>query len=312
MRVHGITEDSAGCDKVPAPFVSVVIPVFNDSERLGMCLQALENQSYPRDRYEVIVVDNGSDEDVKSIVGMFGGFQVRMIREDRAGSYAARNTGLSAAKGEVIAFTDSDCIPALDWIEKGVKHLLRTPNSGLVAGGIRLFFRNPEKPTAAELYDNLFGLGKSGRQLVDTHKYGLTANLFIHRSVLERVGSFDDKLKSGGDVEWGHRVHSFGYNLLYADSVLVAHPARYSLRQTYAKAIRVGGAVHDLGRAYGHFFAPSLRRFISRVLRRVVLVSRDNKLDCIGKAKVISVMFSVIFVELLERLRLVLGGKSKR
>ena len=97
------------------PFVSVVIPVYNDSVRLKTCLQALEAQTYPKEVYEVIVVDNGSDESIEPVVAEFP--QARASYETHPGSYAARNKGVSISRGEVLAFTDLDDILAPDWIE---------------------------------------------------------------------------------------------------------------------------------------------------------------------------------------------------
>nr|MBA2449198.1 glycosyltransferase family 2 protein [Chloroflexota bacterium] len=135
------------------PFVSVVIPVFNDPDRLRTCLQALEHQTYPKDRYEVIVVDNGSAQTVGPLVDEFR--QARSTYEKVPGTAAARNRGIALASGEVLAFTDADCIPAHDWLAKGVPRLLGTPDCGLLAGHIEVFFRDPEHPTAAEAYDAL-------------------------------------------------------------------------------------------------------------------------------------------------------------
>ncbi|MBO1348747.1 MAG: glycosyltransferase family 2 protein [Hormoscilla sp. GUM202] len=99
--------------------VSVIIPVYNDAEPLRTCLECLENQTYPKESYEVIVVDNASQSDTASVVNEFS--QAMITYEKKPGSYAARNKGISVAKGEIIAFTDADCIPAADWIEKGVE-----------------------------------------------------------------------------------------------------------------------------------------------------------------------------------------------
>lgn len=101
----------------PKLFVSVIIPVLNDSERLKLCLEALEHQTYPKKLYEVIVVDNGSDQSIGSVVSKFT--QATATAESHPGSYVARNKGILIAQGDIIAFTDADCIPALDWIEKG-------------------------------------------------------------------------------------------------------------------------------------------------------------------------------------------------
>ena len=106
---------------MPAPFVSVVIPVLNDRDRLNLCLRALEKQSYPRDAFEVVVVDNGSDRPVGDVA--LSAVRVAVLSEPQPGSYAARNTGIRQAKGEMVAFTDSDCIPHEDWLRRGVEHL---------------------------------------------------------------------------------------------------------------------------------------------------------------------------------------------
>ncbi|NJO08484.1 MAG: glycosyltransferase family 2 protein, partial [Leptolyngbyaceae cyanobacterium SL_1_1] len=129
------------------PQVSVIIPVFNDMERLQHCLVALEQQTYPQSHYEVVVIDNGSDNqnEVLALVEQFS--QAIAACETVPGSYAARNKGIKVAKGEVIAFTDADCIPAADWIEQGVYWLNQHPGCGLVAGQIELFFKNPERLT---------------------------------------------------------------------------------------------------------------------------------------------------------------------
>ncbi|MEQ8961723.1 MAG: glycosyltransferase family A protein, partial [Coleofasciculus sp. C2-GNP5-27] len=90
----------------------------------------------------MIVVDNASDEaaDIKGVVAQFG--QAIAAYESTPGSYAARNKGISLAKGEVIAFTDADCIPDAKWLESGLHRLLTIPDCGLVAGRVELFFQN--------------------------------------------------------------------------------------------------------------------------------------------------------------------------
>jgi glycosyltransferase involved in cell wall biosynthesis len=199
------------------PFVSVIIPVFSDSKRLRICLSALENQTYPNDKYEVIVIDNGPDEEVSPLVSAYR--QTKATYESIPGSYAARNKGLSVAKGEVIAFTDSDCIPAVDWIEKGVASLLRIPNCGLVAGEIDVFFKDPLRPTAVELYDKIRGFEQ--RDFLENRHYGATANIFTFMEIVHNVGFFNENLISGGDKEWRQRVYAAGFNQVFADDAQV-------------------------------------------------------------------------------------------
>jgi glycosyltransferase involved in cell wall biosynthesis len=217
------------------PFVSIIIPIYNDSKHLKICLQSLEHQTYPKTLYEVIVINNNSTEDIEAVVSQFG--QAIVTYEQRRGSYIARNQGISIANGEILAFTDSDCIPSQNWIEKGVEHLLKTPNCGLVAGQINFFFKDPDTQTAAELYDSLVHLQQ--KRYIEEGNYGATANLFTFQAVFKKVGLFNPDLKSGGDKEWGKRVFAAGYTQIYASDVSIFHPARQSLTELKKKVTRI-------------------------------------------------------------------------
>lgn len=288
------------------PFVSVIIPVYNDAARLKACLEALEDQTYPKDKYEVIVVDNGSEEDTAAVVRPFNSAQLR--HESQPGSYAARNRGIAAAKGAVLAFTDSDCRPASDWLEKGVGVLLATPECGCVGGEIETIFRDPAQPTAAERYDDLTYFRQS--ELIERHGYSTTANLFAFKRVMDDVGPFDGELKSCGDLEWGQRVSSSGYPVLHGQDVRVTHPARHTLRQLCRRAVRLVGGRFQLKRSFGK----SMVEFIVGLLPplRGVCIAVSCNASVIQKLKVILVMFVVKYVGAWERLRLVLGGRPQR
>ncbi|MGH7859534.1 MAG: glycosyltransferase family A protein, partial [Candidatus Binatia bacterium] len=122
------------------PLVSVVVPTFGDAEGLGRCLAALELQTYPADRYEVVVVDNGS----RPAVVLPESRRARRLEiEPKPGSYAARNRGVRSSRGEIFAFTDADCAPRADWLEQGVAALGIDPAVHPVAGRIELTFAAP-------------------------------------------------------------------------------------------------------------------------------------------------------------------------
>src|ERR1041385_9155423 len=110
------------------PDVSVVIPVLGDAERLALCLDALDRQTLPANRFEVIVVDNASDRDeaIAAVVAEHAP-RFRLLHEPRPGSYAARNRAIADARGTIIAFTDADCIPRPDWLERGIAALHAAP-----------------------------------------------------------------------------------------------------------------------------------------------------------------------------------------
>lgn len=295
------------------PLVSVIIPAFNDPEGLRRCLEALGEQTYAADRHEVIVVDNGSREDLRPVVAEFE--RARLLHESEPGSYAARNRGIAAATGEVLAFTDSDCVPTRDWIERGVEHLLRAPNCGLVAGRVDLLFRDPLSPTASELYD-LIVMNFHQDRNVAVRRFGATANLFTFKQVFHTVGPFESRLMSGGDLEWGRRVYERGLLQLYADDVRVAHPARHSLEETYRQAVRLAGGTYRLKLKDG---ASPARRAID--LMRAVTpafgfygrILGDKRLTRMGdRVSVVRVAIGVKYVTARELIRLMLGGEPRR
>ena len=301
------------------PFVSVIIPVFNDGERLKQCLLALAKQTYPLDKYEVIVVDNGSDNlsEIELTVSKFA--QTTLETETHPGSYAARNKGISIAKGELVAFTDADCIPDDNWLEEGMRRFLQASNCGLVAGKIEIFPKDRNHLTMVELYELTYGFPQ--QEFVKIHKYGATANLFTSKQVINDVGLFDPTLRSNGDFDWGQRVDAKGYVQIYADSVCVAHPARRTLKELYLRNLRLAGGTYDI------FCKKNLPKinFIKLIIRFLfehitspfiffITVLGEQKVSgFFQKAKVIFVFSFLKYVKVFEIIRLsLLGGESAR
>lgn len=300
------------CEKeqMRLPFVSVIIPVYNDPVRLRKCLQALEEQTYPKQAYEVIAVDNGSEQSIEPIVVEFR--QAKASYESRPGPYAARNKGLAIARGEIIAFTDSDCIPAQDWIERGVTTLQRVPDCGFVGGKITIFFQDPEHPTAAELYDYIDYLNQ--QLFIRYGNYGATANLFTYKHIFDHVGNFAGNVGMSDDREWGQRVASFGYPLIYADDTRVAHPARYSLAQLLAKERRIARG-HVVYKSRKEDFPPLSWNYDSIMahlppLPPVFRILRLKRVSLSMRIKVFIIWFVVKYAKIEERLRMKLFNKE--
>ena len=296
-----------------APFVSVIIPAFNNLEGLRRCLAPLEQQTHARERYEVIVVDNGSSDDVRSVVDGFP--RVRLLREEQPGSYAARNRGIAAARGDVLALTDSDCVPTREWIEKGVENLLRAPDCGFVAGRVELTFRDPARPTPSELYDFIVMNFHQDRNVAE-RRFGATANLFVFKQVFEAVGPFDGQLLSAGDLEWGRRVFDHGLLQIYADDVRVAHPARHALAETYRQARRLAGGTYRLKIQNGATPARrmlDLARAVTPALGFYGRLLRDQRLKHLRqRVSVVLVAIRVKYVVAWELIRLMTGANPRR
>lgn len=217
-------------------YVSVIIPVYKDWYRLGLCVNALATQRYNSDLFEVIIVNNSPESTMPE--GFYLPPNCRVINESKKGSYAARNAGIRQAIGDIIAFTDSDCIPDKKWVAEGVKALDNNPTFGRIAGKIQLHFKS-DKRTTADLYEMVYAFNQE--LYVKNDGTCVTANLFTYRYVLDSVGLFNENLLSGGDYDWSIRAQKAGYSILYAEDVKVSHPARGDMKELITKAKRVGG-----------------------------------------------------------------------
>jgi len=217
--------------------VSIIIPTYNDWKRLAVCINALSNQTFLSDRFEIIVVNNNSHDTIPSYLILPA--NAKIIAERTPGSYAARNAGLRIAGGEIIGFTDSDCIPDKDWIKNAVEYLSKNKNCSRIAGKIEIFFKS-KTPNKAELYDKIFAFNQKG--YVKDSGTSVTANLFTYKQVFENIGYFDEGLMSGGDFLWGIKAHKNGYKIDYVDNVTVNHSARENLKELIKKERRVGGS----------------------------------------------------------------------
>src|SRR5262249_26821532 len=130
-------------------------------------------------------------------------------------------------------------LPAPDWLECGVRGLARHASPAMLAGRIALVPRGERAAGAIETHS--LALAFPQQEYVERNRFGATANLFAHRSLFDLVGSFDESLFSGGDYDWGQRVHAAGYPQRYDSTAVVEHPALTSLQQLVRKHRRVAG-----------------------------------------------------------------------
>ncbi|WP_246066450.1 glycosyltransferase [Halorubrum cibi] len=250
----GNTSDAEGKE---LPFVSVVVPVYNDPTGIEATLESLRRQSSPADRYEVIVVDNGSTDGTREVVReyleAFDGLRL-LVEDEVQGSYAARNEGISAATGTVIAFVDADMIVDPGWIDDVARRMART-DAEYLACDVRLF--TPGDEGAVARYNRLNDLHVE--RFLDELSFAPTCCLVVRRTLLEELGAFDSRLRSGGDLEFGNRVAASGRRLLYAPDVVMYHPTRTEIGALLRKARRVGRGKTQLRRYYPDRYGSPLR-----------------------------------------------------
>jgi glycosyltransferase involved in cell wall biosynthesis len=287
------------------PFVSVIIPVLDDP-RLSHCLDALERQTYPPTRYEVLVVDNGSV--ATPTLDCTTHPHATLLSELSPGSYAARNLGVRRARGSVLAFTDSDCVPQSTWLQAGVQRLRQLPAEVVLAGGIERQPASNGDLSPAELYDATFWLRQ--QYYAEVHSYGATANLIARATAFQTVGEFDARLRSGGDQDWCLRARRSGFVLHYCPEARVFHPLISNLRGLVAKSARVVGGTG------GTPVAAMIGDIIGDardVVRKYRVFSRHHRRTSAGlNIRMAGLIAFLQAVRSAERLRLVLGGQPRR
>lgn len=293
------------------PLVSVVIPVYRNTAGLRRCLRALGEQSYPVQRLDVVVVDNGAELTQGDTHAWLAGS--RLVREPTPGSYAARNRGVQMARGEVLAFTDSDCLPHRDWLLAGTRAL---PTAGLVVvgGRVEVVFRTKGPPRPVELFTRLVSYDQ--RRYVQEQGFAITANLLVRRSTFEAIGPFDETLRSAGDVEWCRRLTAAGGRLVYDAEATVAHPTPATLRAFLYRARRQVAGLEALKRRRPPRTGQLWRDLVDDLARNADYLGRIlndphcQRLDT--GLRVLGLMLLTQQVVLLERLRLRTGGEALR
>ena len=241
----------------PGRVVTVVVPHFNDP-RLPASLDALDAlRTPPGWRIELIVVDNGSEQSPRAVVEAHRG--AIYLSEPRGGSYAARNTALQVATGEIVAFTDSDCRPDPDWLVAALRHLEEHPEVAAVAGRVQTVFDTKRPESAVGWWEALEAFPQ---HVYVKEGFGVTANLVVRRSAGDALGWFDGAALSGGDREFGGRLTASGQVVAYEPEAVVSHPARTSWRDFLTKGRRTAKGQGRLDAIQGAGAASFLRSVV--------------------------------------------------
>ena len=202
--------------------VSIIVPMYNEEKRIGKCIESLINQSYPSNKYEIVIVSDGctdnSEEIVEGIRSSRPDIQMRLVRQENQGAGAARNFGVLHAKGEILIFIDADCKAGSDWIEEMVNPLLQCDVLGVQGAykteqrGITALFSQLE---FEERYEKL-----SKRDHVD---FVGAFSAAYRREVFERHGGFNTMLTMNEDVDFAFRVSRTGGKLSFNPRAVVYH-----------------------------------------------------------------------------------------
>jgi len=212
------------------PFFSIVVPTYERPSQLTACLECLACQTYPRDRFEVIVVkDDGGTLSETEIARFAGRLEIRWHTQACAGPAAARNAGAACAKGEFLAFTDDDCWPGSGWLDAMAARFDVTADCAIGGRTLNAFVGNPYSIASQQLVDYLYDYYNADPNCA---LFFASNNLALPADRFRAVGGFDGAfpLAAGEDREFCDRWLRHGYQMIYAPEAIVYHAHGLTLR----------------------------------------------------------------------------------
>lgn len=236
------------------PFISIIVPTYNAEKTVGKCIESLFVLEYSN--YEIIIVDDDSTDKTKEILAEYKN-RIRVIEERHSGPSRCRNTAVLEAKGEFIAFTDSDCVVDRNWLKELMKGFV---DSDVVSVGGSQYSPADEtefgKRVQAffELTGFLSGYikGKNHNQIVEV-VHNPSCNVMYRKKVFLEIGGFDEKLWPSEDVDLDYRLKKGGFIFMYNPKAIVYHYRPENLRQLSKMMYRYGIMQGILTKRYGLF-----------------------------------------------------------
>ena len=218
---------------------SIVIPTYNRLDRLYNCLKAIAQLDYSREKFEVIVVDDGSKISLASVVEPFQAeLNLTLLRQSNAGPASARNTGAAIAQGEFIVFTDDDCVPSSDWLSALEAQFQLNPDALVGGKTLNALPENLYSTASQLLIDYLYGYYNAET----TASFFASNNFALPTATFQLLKGFNATfpLAAGEDREFCDRWLHQGYQMVYAPQVKVSHAHQLTLKTFWRQHFNYG------------------------------------------------------------------------
>lgn len=281
------------------PFVSVIVPFYNSRQTIIDCVRSLSELEYPREQFEVIFVDNRSTD---GGVDLLRGYDVKILTESSvASSYAARNIGIQEARGELLAFTDSDCVVSRGWL-RAISKWSHDRAYGCFAGEIEAF----QPRSILEHFSDRYGILRQQNTLNSSYlPYPQTANAVYRREVFQKIGLFRPEMTTGGDADlaWRMQKQLEMKVKLVADAV-VYHHHRTGLMEFYRQFAKYERAKLFWASLYPDYPLPTVdqRKKELRHFVRQAFVAFPSRLEDYGAGRIDFVDFMTPFIKIVMAL----------
>lgn len=214
--------------------ISIIVPVYNDAEGIKITLESLVKQNYPKEKYEIIVVDNNSKDDTPEVVKEFQKRYLDLVKlcyeREVKGPAAARNEGIKHAKGNILCFIDADMWVDSNWLSS-IKSILDN-NKDIKCLGYKIKVM-AKKNNVISRFSKFISFRT--KEFVFKNFFIVTAALVVKKEVFEEIGGFDERLYSCEDREFGRRCYEKGYQLYYSEDIVSYHPALINIKQLFKK-----------------------------------------------------------------------------
>ena len=219
---------------VNIPPATVIVPVYNAEISLEECIKSILDLNYPKDRLEIIFIENNSNDASPSILKKYKD-RIKILNEEKQGAAAARNKGIKEASHEVLAFTDADCEVDRDWLKKMVGVLAENKNISAVGG--KILSKRPCNDI--EKYGELIHDNEKSITLFRP-PYMASGNAAIKKSIIIELGMFDEELIKAEDGDLSYRLYESGHIFGYAPEAVVFHQNEKTLKGLFKEGFAHG------------------------------------------------------------------------
>ncbi len=233
------------------PFFSVIIPTFNRPLQLARCLQALARSRYPRDQFEVLVVDDGGARSLEPVIAAFRQhLDVTLLIQPHAGQSQARNTATAQARGKYLAFTDDDCAPDPGWLSNLEQYFAEVPSNAIGGQTVNALDSNPYSTASQRIIDYVYSYYNADPTRA---RFFTSNNIALPAKSFHAIGGFDSNFQTGEDRDLCDRWLCHGYAMTFAPDALIYHLHPLTLQEFFKQHFEYGCGAY-------HFYQMSHRR----------------------------------------------------